>query len=54
MVSISGFHCCDLGSVPGQGTEVSQATQQNQKKKKKKLNSKGTCGQLFKFTFLFI
>ena len=22
VVRISGFHCCDFGSVPGQGTEV--------------------------------
>ena len=36
-VRIPGFqvHCCDPGSMPGQGTEVPQAAQCGQKKKKK-------------------
>ena len=25
MVRILGFHCCDLGSIPGWGTEIPQA-----------------------------
>ena len=35
VVRILGFHCHDLGSVPGRGTEVPQAMQHEQKKKKK-------------------
>ena len=27
------FHCCGLGSMPGQGTEILQATWHGQKKK---------------------
>ena len=24
-------HCCDIGSIPGEGTKIPQATQHNQK-----------------------
>ena len=27
------FHCCGLGSIPGQGTKIPQATWRGQKKK---------------------
>ena len=30
--TILGFHCCGPGSIPGQGTEILQATQRSQKK----------------------
>ena len=33
MIRILGFHCCGLGSVPGQGTEILQAPQRGQKTK---------------------
>ena len=33
MVRILSFHCCDLGSVPGQGTKIPQAMQHGQKRK---------------------
>ena len=36
MVRILGFHCRGLGSIPGGGTEILQATGHSQKKKKKK------------------
>ena len=36
VVRILGFHCRGLGSVPGWGTEIPQATQHSQKKKRKK------------------
>ena len=36
MVRIQCFHCCGRGSIPGQGTEILQATWCDQKKKKKK------------------
>ena len=36
-VRIPGFHCHGgLGSIPGQGTEILQDVQRDQKKKKKK------------------
>lgn len=34
VVSIPGAQCFDQGSVPGQGTEIPQATQYGQKKMK--------------------
>ena len=34
VVSISGAQCFDQGSVPGQGTEIPQATRCGQKKMK--------------------
>ena len=33
MVRIPGFHCCDPGSIPGQGTEILQAVWHGQNKK---------------------
>ena len=39
MFRILGFHCRGLGSIPGQGTEISQAMQCSQKKKKREKNS---------------
>ena len=36
VVRILGFHCHGLGSIPGQGTEIPQATWCGQKKRKKK------------------
>ena len=36
MVRIQCFHCCGLGSIPGQGTEIPQVVQRGQKKIKKK------------------
>ena len=35
VVRIQGFHCCGLGSIPGQGTEILQAAQHGEKKRKK-------------------
>ena len=35
MVRIPGFHCCALGSIPGQGTEIPQAVRCNKKTKTK-------------------
>ena len=40
MVRILGFHYCDLGSVPGQGTKIPQAMQHGQRKKAKALSVK--------------
>ena len=34
MVRILGSHCCGLGTTPGQGMEIPQAVQHDQKKKK--------------------
>ena len=34
VVRIPGFHCRDLGSIPGQGTEIVQAARRGQKKEK--------------------
>ena len=31
VVRTQHFHCCDTGSIPGQGTKIPQATQHNQK-----------------------
>ena len=45
MVRTRHFHCQGLGSIPGQGTKIPQATQLSQKKlkiKKKILNLKRT------------
>ena len=33
MVRILSFHCCDLGSVPGQGTKIPQAMPKEKNKK---------------------
>ena len=33
VVRILGFHCCGLGSIPGRGTEIPQATCHGQKTK---------------------
>ena len=33
MVRIQRFHCCVLGSIPGQGTEIPQAVRCSQKEK---------------------
>ena len=33
---IRHFHCCDLGSIPGQGTTIPKATRPKKKKKKVK------------------
>ena len=38
MVRILGFHCGGLGSIPGQGTEIPQATEQP----KNKMNNSDT------------
>ena len=35
MVRIPGFHCCGLGSIPGQGTEIPQAAQHSTAKTNK-------------------
>ena len=40
MVRIPGFHCCGLGSVPSQGTEISQVAWCGQKKKKESRESR--------------
>ena len=40
MVRTWRFHCCGLGSVPGQGTKIPQATQHGQKKRKKSTEKK--------------
>ena len=31
VVRTQHFHCCDIGSIPGEGTKIPQATQHNQK-----------------------
>ena len=36
VVRIPGLHSCGPGLIPGQGTEIPQATRCGQKKKKKK------------------
>ena len=36
MISIPGFHCCGLGSIPGEGTEILQAPWSGQEKKEEK------------------
>ena len=42
MVRFQRFHCQDLGSVPGWGTEILQAAQHGQKEKRKKRMRAGT------------
>jgi len=39
VISIPGFHCRGLGSIPGGGTEILQAAQSGQEKKKRKKKS---------------
>ena len=36
VIRIQRFHCCGPGSIPGQGTEISQTSGSGQKGKKKK------------------
>lgn len=35
MVRVLGFHCCGMGSVPGQETEIPTSSEVQKKKKKK-------------------
>ena len=36
VVRILSFHCCGLGSIPGQENEILKATEHGQKKKERK------------------
>ena len=40
VVRIPGFHCGGPGSIPGQGTEILQATRHGQKKKRESVRER--------------
>ena len=53
MVTIPDFHCCGLGSIPGQGTEIPQAMtcgrKTNKQKNTVKNNNKAKITCIMKF-----